>query len=155
MTNTVKDGLNKVVATQGLLYVKLHQYHWYVKGAHFFALHQKFEDLYDQTARDYDEVAERLLTIGGEPYATLGEYIDHSVVKEDVANKDLPEDETVRSLILDFDAYTDLLGEVITITEEAGDDVSNDLIIGIKGEVEKSIWMLQAYLNNDATDSVK
>ncbi len=155
MSNAVKDGLNKIVATQGLLYTKLHQYHWYIKGAHFFALHEKYEELYDKTTEDFDEVAERLLTIGGEPYSTLGEFIEHSVIEENVSTKELKEANMVRSSINDLSDYTDLLGEVIEITEEHGDDVSNDLLIAMKGEVEKSIWMLQAYLGNEATEEVE
>lgn len=151
MSNEVKTGLNKVVATQGLLYTKLHQYHWYVKGANFFALHEKFEEMYDQTTEDFDEVAERLLTIGGEPYATLSEYIEHSVIDEDVSNKDLNEHEMVKSCIKDLKDYVNLLEEVKVTTEEAGDDVSNDLVLTIKADVEKDIWMLQAFLGNEAT----
>lgn len=151
MSNEVKTGLNKVVATQGLLYMKLHQYHWYVNGPNFFSLHEKFEEMYDQTTEDFDEVAERLLTIGGEPYATLSEYIEHSVIVEDVFNKDLKEHEMVKSCIKDLKDYVNLLEEVKVTTEEAGDDVSNDLVLTIKADVEKDIWMLQAFLGNEAT----
>lgn len=155
MSDAVKKGLNKVVATQGLLYTKLHQYHWYVKGPHFFPLHEKYEEMYDKVTADFDEIAERLLTLGGEPYATLAEYIEHSVIKEDKSIKELGEDEMVRSAIKDLSAYTDLLGELVETTENEGDDVTNDMCIAIKGDMEKNIWMLQAYLGNEATDDVK
>ena len=69
----VRDFLNKQVATLGVLYIRLHQFHWYVKGPHFYTLHEKFEELYDETTANLDEVAERLLAIGGEPYSTLSE----------------------------------------------------------------------------------
>lgn len=151
MSDKVKNVLNEIVATQGLLYTKLHQYHWYVKGPHFFALHEKFEELYDKVTEDFDEVAERLLTLGGEPFATLGEFIENSAIKEDKSNKELGEDEMVAALVDDLDVYTDLLGKGVEITEEEGDDVSNDLLIAIKGDMEKNIWMVQAYLGNKAT----
>lgn len=154
MSEAVKNGLNKVVATQGLLYTKLHQYHWYVKGAHFFPLHEKYEELYDKVTEDFDEVAERLLTLGGEPYATLAEFIEHSVIQEDRSIKDLGEEEMVKSAIKDLTAYTNLLGQLIETTEKEGDDVTNDMCIAIKGDMEKNIWMLQAYLGNQATDQV-
>lgn len=155
MSNEVKTGLNKVVATQGLLYTKLHQYHWYLQGPNFFALHEKFEEMYNQTTADFDEVAERLLTIGGEPYATLSEFIEHSVISEDVTNKGLSEPEMVKSSVKDLKAYAKLLGEVVKTTDDAGDDVSNDLVIAVKAGVEKDIWMLQAFLDNDATEPVE
>ena len=31
---------NHIVANIATLHVKLHQYHWYVKGPHFFSLHE-------------------------------------------------------------------------------------------------------------------
>ncbi|NRG01498.1 ferritin-like domain-containing protein, partial [Paenibacillus dendritiformis] len=35
--------LNQQVANLNLMYVKLHNYHWFVKGDMFFTLHEKFE----------------------------------------------------------------------------------------------------------------
>lgn len=42
---------------------------------------QKFEELYTEAATPFDELAERLLSIGGEPVATLREYIEHFLCK--------------------------------------------------------------------------
>ena len=39
----VETLLNKQLANWNVLYTKLHKYHWYVKGPHFFTLHEKFE----------------------------------------------------------------------------------------------------------------
>jgi len=57
----------------------------------------------------------------------------------------------VKSCIKDLKDYVNLLEEVKVTTEEAGDDVSNDLVLTIKADVEKDIWMLQAFLGNEAT----
>ncbi|EKU93970.1 DNA protection during starvation protein [Alloiococcus otitis] len=154
MSDNVKEILNQVVATQGLLYTKLHQYHWYVKGPQFFSLHEEYEDLYKKTAEDFDEVAERLLIIGGHPYATLKEFIDNSIIEENTANTKLGEEETVRASVKDLKAYTDLLDKAVKLTDEEGDDVSNDLLIAVKTDVDEAIWMLQAFLGNEATDQV-
>ena len=145
----VKDYLNKLVATQGLLYTRLHQFHWYVKGPHFFALHEQFEEFYDKVTEDMDEVAERLLAIGGEPYATLGEFLEHSVLEERVEDKNLSQDQMVKALVKDYKALRDSLSEGIQLTDDHKDFVSNDMLIAIQGEVDKTIWMFQAYLDND------
>jgi DNA-binding ferritin-like protein (oxidative damage protectant) len=102
-TQEVKDYLNTVVATQGLFYIRLHQFHWYVKGPHFFTLHEKFEELYDAVTENLDLVAERLLAIGGDPYSTLQEFIDHSVIEESVEDKNLSEDEMVEAVVADLE----------------------------------------------------
>ncbi|HVH95332.1 MAG TPA: ferritin-like domain-containing protein, partial [Bacillus sp. (in: firmicutes)] len=48
MTQELIHAVNKQVANWTVLYVKLHHYHWFVKGHHFFTLHEKFEELYDE-----------------------------------------------------------------------------------------------------------
>ncbi|MBY8909064.1 DNA starvation/stationary phase protection protein, partial [Salinicoccus roseus] len=61
----VREALNLQVANFTVLWTKLHNYHWYVKGHNFFSLHDKFEELYDTASTYVDELAERLLAIGG------------------------------------------------------------------------------------------
>ena len=147
----VQDYLNKLVATEGLFYIRLHQFHWYVKGSRFFVLHEKFEELYDRTTEELDEVAERLLAIGGEPYATLEEFKQHSVLEERVEDKKLSQDEMVEALVKDYETIRTFLGEGIKLTDEKEDFVSNDLLIEMKGNVDKTLWMLKACLGDSAT----
>ncbi|MEW8986778.1 MAG: DNA starvation/stationary phase protection protein, partial [Bacillus sp. (in: firmicutes)] len=70
------QAVNKQVANWTVLYTKLHNYHWYVKGRHFFTLHTKFEELYNEAATIIDEFAERILALEGKPVATLKEYLE-------------------------------------------------------------------------------
>ena len=146
----VKDFLNKVVATQGQFYIRLHQFHWYVKGSHFFTLHEKYEEMYDQVTADLDEVAERLLAIGGEPYSTLQEFIDHSILTENPDDKNLKQDEMVEAVVADLEAISKLYHDGAKLTDEHEDFVSNDMLIGMKEDVDKNIWMLKGYLGRAA-----
>lgn len=153
MANTeVKAFLNKLIATQGLLYTRLHQFHWYVKGPHFFTLHEKFEELYDQVTEDMDEIAERLIAIGGEPYSTLGEFQGYSILEEKAEDKNLSADEMVKAVVKDYKKIRDFLSEGIALTEEKKDYVSNDMLIALQKEIDKNNWMLQAYLGNNPTE---
>ena len=43
---TLEQVLNQQVANLNVLYVKVHNYHWYVRGEKFFTLHVKFEEIY-------------------------------------------------------------------------------------------------------------
>ena len=146
----VKDFLNKVVATQGQFYIRLHQFHWYVKGSHFFTLHEKYEEMYDDVTADLDEVAERLLAIGGEPYSTLQEFIDHSILTESPDDKNLKQDEMVEAVVADLEAISKLYHDGAKLTDEHEDFVSNDMLIGMKEDVDKNIWMLKGYLGRAA-----
>ena len=153
MANTkVNKILNKIVATQGVFYIRLHQFHWYIKGSGFLVLHEKFEELYDDVTADMDEVAEQMLIIGGEPYSTLAEFIEHSAIGEDVADKDLSQEDMVGAVVTDLRTIIGLYDEGIKITDEAGDFPTNDILIDLKAEAAKQIWMLNAYLGKRATE---
>ena len=65
----IVKSLNDYLANLNLLYVKLHNLHWNVQGHSFFQLHAVFEGYYEGVAKSLDEVAERILTLGGRPYA--------------------------------------------------------------------------------------
>ena len=83
-TKTIQSELNLQISNWSVLYTKLHRFHWYVKGPAFFTLHAKFEELYDEAALVVDEAAERLLAIGGQPVATLKEYLETATIEESV-----------------------------------------------------------------------
>lgn len=142
----LQDHLNQLVATHGVLFTKLHQHHWFVKGPNFFVLHEKFEELYNEVNEHFDEFAERLLTIGGEPYSTLKEFIEHSTISEVPYTKEVAQKEMVQSVLDDFSILTEDLSKGIELAGDAGDDITEDLFIGYKTEIEKSMWMLKAYL---------
>ena len=80
--------------------MKLHNYHWYVKGNQFFTLHVKFQELYEESTLHLDDLAERLLALEGKPVATMKEHLEFSSVKE-ATGKETSE-EMVNTLISDF-----------------------------------------------------
>ncbi|WP_256089716.1 Dps family protein, partial [Staphylococcus aureus] len=98
-TDVVKE-LNQQVANWTVAYTKLHNCHWYVKGPNFFALHVKFEELYNEASQYADELAERTLAVGGNPVGTLTEGLEQSIVKE--AAKGYSAEQMVQELSQDF-----------------------------------------------------
>lgn len=141
---TLQELVNQQVANLNVFYVKLHNYHWYVKGHMFFTLHEKFEEFYNEVTENMDEVAERLLTIGGKPYATMKEYLEHTTLQE--GNSSDTADTMVKNLIADFKQLAKEFGEVMELAQEQGDEATSDVFLGIKSEYEKHVWMLEAYI---------
>jgi starvation-inducible DNA-binding protein len=139
------SALNLQIANWNVLYTKLHRYHWYVKGPLFFTLHEKFEELYEEAAGVIDEVAERLLAIGGEPIATMKEYINTATLSE--TNGERTANEMVQSLIKDYKQVKEDLKQLVKLAEENDDDVTADLAIGLMEKLDTHIWMLTAYLD--------
>ncbi|AIQ51782.1 MULTISPECIES: Dps family protein [Paenibacillus] len=143
-TTSVEQVLNRQVANLNILYVKLHNYHWYVKGEQFFSLHVKFEELYDDVTLKMDEVAERLLSIKGKPAATLKEYLEIGTIQEATGKEDTRG--MVQTLIEDFATVAEELTEGIELAEQASDQPTADLFIKIRTDLEKNQWMLRSFL---------
>lgn len=141
----LQEKLNVFVANQTVLYTKLHNLHWYVSGPQFFVLHAKFEELYDETTETMDEVAERLLALGGRPVASLKDALALATIKE-LAAKDIDGKEAVKIVLADLKALLADVKELRTLAGENDDPATEDLFIGYRANYEKTIWMLEATL---------
>jgi len=149
--SNVASVVNELVANQGVLYVKLHQYHWYVQGPDFYTLHEKFEELYDETSEKFDLFAERLLAIGEKPYSTLSEYLEHATIKEKPYDKKMTAEEMVRDTIADFETMKELSKRGADLAGESDDPVTEDMLIEYIESIDLTLWMLRAYLGEDAS----
>lgn len=136
--------LNKQIANWTVLYVKLHNYHWYVKGGHFFTLHTKFEEFYNEASLHIDELAERLLTIGGQPVATMKGCLELSSIEEASGNESA--EQMVQVLVDDFSKVVGELKEGMALADEQNDEITGDMLLAIHGALEKHVWMLKAFL---------
>lgn len=136
--------LNRQLSNVNVLYVKLQNYHWYVKGENFFDLHSKFQELYEQLPEAIDEIAERILTIGGNPTGTLKSFVETASLEEARGGEDAAE----MVAVLEED-YRKLAGEMIEgvkLAESSNDVVTADLYTGLAASFEKTVWMLNSYL---------
>lgn len=134
--------LSVIVADAAVFYYKLHNYHWFVTGPHFFGLHEKFEELYDHWTGLMDDVAERMLTIGARPPATLAECMKLATIKEETGSP--APTEMVDLVLADLKAQLALFKETIGIAEDADDRGTANMLDGFCDEIEKTVWMLQA-----------
>lgn len=138
------DSVNKQIANWTVLFVKLHNYHWFVKGAQFFTLHEKFELFYNEAALHIDELAERLLALEGRPVATMRECLEMATVKEATGNETA--EAMVQTLSEDFSTMIRELKEGMELAIEANDETTGDMLLTIHQSLEKHAWMLHAFL---------
>jgi starvation-inducible DNA-binding protein len=115
-----------------------------VKGPQFFTLHAKFEELYNEATLHMDEIAERLLTLGGKPVATLKEHLELSDVKEATGKEST--DQMVNSVVKDFDTIMKSLKKGMDEAAKDEDDMTEDLLNAVYQSIEKHQWMLNAFL---------
>ncbi len=136
--------LNRLLSSYQILYSNVRGYHWNVKGEHFFSLHVQFEELYNEIQVQIDEIAERILTLGGTPLHAYSDFTGHTFINEHknvFAGRDCVEGvvSSLQALIVEQRALAE-------IAEEAGDQGSADLVTGYYQAQEKHVWMYNAFL---------
>jgi len=105
----------------------------------------KFEELYTTAQEQVDEIAERILTLGGVPFHTLESYVKHASVP--VGENIFDDEKTVRLVIDTISALLPLEREILDFSDEINDEGTNSLMSDFISGQEKNVWMLKAYLN--------
>lgn len=139
-----KSVLNQSVADLAKASALVHQVHWYMRGAGFLYLHPKMDDLIDDLNDLQDEFAERLITIGGSPFSTLKEFDEVSKITLEAGTWDKSMKEHLSGVIAAYQYLAEHFQEGLDISGEEGDEVTVGLYTDALGDIEKTIWMLQA-----------
>ncbi|PHI37228.1 DNA starvation/stationary phase protection protein [Pseudoalteromonas sp. GCY] len=137
--------LNTLLSSYQIQYMNARGFHWNIKGREFFELHLKFEEIYTLLLEKVDEIAERILTIEGNPLHAFSDYLENSEIKEakGISNG-------TQALETLLDGYTTLISmqrEILAQAGEAEDEGTAALMSDYIKEQEKLVWMLKAYLN--------
>lgn len=140
----VTDLLNSYLGNIQVAYQNARGYHWNVTGDQFFTLHAKFEEIYNRLNAMADEIAERILMLGGKPVHSFSEYIRLSSIKEKT-NVFSCED-TVGSLLDDTSILLEKERKILSIASDNGDEATVHMITDYIQEQEKSAWMFGAFL---------
>jgi starvation-inducible DNA-binding protein len=119
-------------------------FHWNVQGQNFFELHAKFEEFYADLQVKIDKVAERVLTLGGQPLHSMQDYVAGATIPE---VKDVHDGvEAVRHCAAAFGVLLLRERALLASSEQAGDEGTRAIMSDFVREQEKTSWMLRAYL---------
>lgn len=143
-SNELAKELNTLLATYQMFYQNLRGFHWNIQGPSFFELHLKFEELYNDAILKVDEIAERVLTLGGTPHHTFTSYLEHSTIKEAANVKD--GNGTVSTTLSNLKTLLEMERKILALSGEAGDEGTNSQMSDYITQQEKTVWMLNAYL---------
>lgn len=138
------EKLNDLLANYMVFYQNTRGLHWNIRGEKFFELHLKFEELYTDLLQKVDEVAERILTLGGEPLHTFRDFERVSSVKS-VSHVSQTE-ESIRSILDAFQILLVKQRNILDLAALSGDEGSNALMSDYIREQEKWVWMYSAYV---------
>ena len=142
--STTVEELNVLLADYHLYYQKLRNFHWNIIGKSFFDLYQKFEEMYDDAVLKIDEIAERILTLRYQPTSNLSDYLKLSNLEE--SKSELTDEEMVKTLLKDHGKILNQLRKVVEVADKAEDEGTIDLIGAYIRELEKTSWMLDAWV---------
>lgn len=137
----VKTALQSVVTDLLALGLMTKQAHWNLRGTRFLGVHKQLDVIVDAVRKHTDEVAERLAAFG-EPVAGTAKDVAKSNLK------DMP-----AGLVSISDAVnliSERLTTAIETTRKGAEDcseidpVSEDLLIGVAGDLEQQRWLFSS-----------
>ncbi|REE82086.1 starvation-inducible DNA-binding protein [Lutibacter oceani] len=144
-TENLTVSLNDLLANFQVYYQSLRGLHWNIKGKSFFELHVKFEEFYTDSQEKIDLIAERILTLGGTPLHTFGDY--SKLAKVPVGKNVTNDVEAVSLVVNSLSELLKIERNILNESDEANDEGTNSMMSDFIAEQEKTIWMLNAWLN--------
>lgn len=143
-TEELVNNLNILLANFQVHYQNLRGLHWNIKGKNFFELHVKFEELYTDAQEKVDLIAERVLTLQGQPIHTFEDYIKTSSVA--VAKNITNDVDAVKVVVSSLSALIQIERALLNLSAAADDEGTNSMMSDFISEQEKTVWMMNAWL---------
>jgi starvation-inducible DNA-binding protein len=122
------SALNPLLANTMVLRDLYKKHHWQVSGATFYQLHLLFDKHYNEQVELMDELAERIVALGGVPLAAPHDVAETSSIERPPKGRESVPGQITRLL----DAHEQILVQSRRAAREAsenGDDGTNDLIV--------------------------
>ena len=142
----VADLLQKQLSTYNDLHLTLKHVHWNVVGPNFIGVHEMIDPQVDLVRGYADEVAERIAALGVSPQGTPGAIIKDRTWDDYSVGRD-----TVLAHLAALDLVYTGINEDTRKSIDRLDDldlVSQDILIGHAGELEKFQWFVRAHLES-------
>ena len=126
------------------LYMQTKQAHWNVKGPNFIGLHELFDKVGEGVEDSVDDLAERIVQLGGTAKGTV------QVVGKETSLKAYPLEITngtdhVEALSSALAAFGAQARSAIALATELDDADTADLFTEISREIDKQLWFVEAH----------
>jgi starvation-inducible DNA-binding protein len=123
------------------------QAHWNVKGPNFIALHKLFDEVYETFAEHSDEIAERIVALGGNAEGRLAEVVKASSLPKypDGIHGGAAHVDALATALASFGK---LIRESIDTADDLKDADTADLFTAISRDTDKYLWFVEAHLQD-------
>ena len=139
------DTLNANLATAVDLGLQVKQAHWNIKGPWFFARHELFDALAGRVREWSDDIAERANTLGGYSRGTVRMAAEASKLGE-YDTRITEGKQHIAALVERYSVFAAQLRDGITVTQECGDVVTEDLLTEVLRGLELDLWFLESHI---------
>jgi|SRR5689334_3708416 len=140
--------LNGILADEFVVYVRILNFHWNVRGMQFHSLHEFFEKLYVHQAKTIDDIAEKVRSMGAFATATMEEYLGNSRLKEKIGEPPDPR-VMIATLASDHETIIKRIREALSVVDKYDDPSTDNFLCDLLEKHEKTLWMLQAHLDRE------
>lgn len=141
----IAASLGEVLANTMTLQVKSQVYHWNVVGPTFFSLHKLTEEHYNNLFAAADVIAERIRALGHITPLSNKALSGLADINEETATRSAGE--MVEQLISDHEELIRDARKAASEAGEAGDMVTEDMLVARMAFHEQAVWMLRAIVS--------
>ena len=136
--------LNALLCDLNVFCQNVRGFRWNLQGQNFFELQPKFEEFRADLHDKMDEVAERILTLGGTPLHTMQDYVAGATIPtiQDVADGV----EALRHCAAAVGVLLVRERGILALSNKANDQATKIMMSNFIQEQEKTSWMLRVYL---------
>ena len=140
-----KEVLNQAVADLYVAHVALHQVHWYMRGRGFLVWHPKWMNTWTALMAILTKSANVWLHLVA-AHSLLWQNSFNTAKSKKKFGEFRSVEESLERVLDVYRYLITLFQKALDVTDEEGDDVTNDIFVGAKAELEKTVWMLAAEL---------
>lgn len=135
--------LRLMQADAQVFFYKLHNLHWNVTGMMFGQLHLKTEELYNEFAVIFDDLAERQLQLNTKPVVTMKDALEISRIEETNESR-FSGEQLLEIVVNDLEHFHKEFKRLSEISD--GDTTTTSYADDKIAWLEKELWMLKAML---------
>lgn len=141
--NRTTECLQTHLANAINLALQCKQAHWNINGPSFMSLHELFDKAAGSASYFSDEIAERIVQLGGSPNGTVESILEDSIMSEYPVESEI---DHTRILFNSWKDFSQGIAESMEDDTSCLDVVTEDILIEVLRKSEKIIWLISAHL---------
>ena len=148
ITPHLEKSLNRLLASEAVLYFKTKKAHWLASGPNFKEVHEMLDAQATFILASIDEFAERVTMLGGLPSGGLSEFLSSSMMK-DFESSERKISRFLPALLSDHATLILAMRDAIELATSENDPGTADLLTRLVQEHEKAAWFLRETVSQD------